>query len=218
MLSDKKKIHKTERWQKNREERTQLKAKEKERKKNLIYAAAMKLFTDKGVENVSVEDIALEAKVSYGTFYNFFSKKDDVLMYFFQQKYDKSRRELDQTMGAKTTLTDKVDALLESYWKHVIQNKDFARVVALERIMQFGEPNNRDARAFQELLAGLIEPACPGKNADAVASEARRIAHMIIAINLLYIIQWINGTIISRQECLRRLRDDTHSIIAAMCR
>ena len=218
MLSDKKKIRKTERWQKNREERTQLKAADKERKKNLIYAAAMKLFTDKGFENVSVEDIALEAKVSYGTFYNFFSKKDDVLMYFFQQKYDKSRRELDQTMGAKTTLTDKVDALLESYWKHVIQNKDFARVVALERIMQFGEPNNRDARAFQELLAGLIEPACPGKNADAVASEARRIAHMIIAINLLYIIQWINGTIISRQECLRRLRDDTHSIILAMCR
>ena len=196
---------------------TQLKAKEKERKKNLIYAAAIKLFTDKGVENVSVEDIALKAKVSYGTFYNFFSKKDDVLMYFFQQKYDKSRRELDQIMGSKTTLTDKVDALLESYWKHVIQNKDFARVVALERIMQFGKSNNREAQAFQEVLVRLIEQACPAKNADAVASEARRIAHMIIGINLLYIIQWINGTITSRQECLSQLRDDTHSIIAAMC-
>jgi AcrR family transcriptional regulator len=218
MLNDKKKILKTKLRQKSREERKLLKAKEKKQKKNLLYATAIKLFTEKGFENVSIEDISQKAKVSYGTFYNFFSKKDDVLMYFFQRRYDIALKELDLTMASKTTLIEKVDTLLESYWKHVLQHKEFARVLAMDRIMYLGKPHNREAQLFMEMLVNLIEQYCPKQNVDNAASESRRIAKTISAINLVYIIQWINGTITSRQECLQQLRDDTHSIITAMCK
>lgn len=44
-----------------------------------IVAAACSLFTRRSVAVVSVEDILLEAEVSRGTFYKYFSNKDDVL-------------------------------------------------------------------------------------------------------------------------------------------
>ena len=44
-----------------------------------ILTAACSLFSRRGVANVSVEDILLEADVSRGTFYKYFSNKEDVL-------------------------------------------------------------------------------------------------------------------------------------------
>ncbi len=44
-----------------------------------IVAAAKKLITENGFENVSIEDIAKEAKVSTGSFYTYFKKKEDVV-------------------------------------------------------------------------------------------------------------------------------------------
>jgi AcrR family transcriptional regulator len=44
-----------------------------------IVAAAKKLITENGFENVSIEDIAKEAEVSTGSFYTYFKKKEDVV-------------------------------------------------------------------------------------------------------------------------------------------
>ena len=44
-----------------------------------IVAAAKKMITENGFENVSIEDIAKEAEVSTGSFYTYFKKKEDVI-------------------------------------------------------------------------------------------------------------------------------------------
>lgn len=44
-----------------------------------IVAAAKRLITENGFENVSIEDIAKEAEVSTGSFYTYFKKKEDVV-------------------------------------------------------------------------------------------------------------------------------------------
>ena len=44
-----------------------------------IVAAAKKLITENGFENVSIENIAKEAEVSTGSFYTYFKKKEDVV-------------------------------------------------------------------------------------------------------------------------------------------
>ena len=44
-----------------------------------IVAAAKKLITENGFENVSIEDIAKEAEVSTGSFYTYFKKKEDII-------------------------------------------------------------------------------------------------------------------------------------------
>lgn len=54
----------------------QVRAAETRRK---IVAAAKKLITEKGFENVAIEDIAKEAGVSTGSFYTYFKKKEDII-------------------------------------------------------------------------------------------------------------------------------------------
>ena len=44
-----------------------------------IIAAAKKLITENGFENVSIEEIAREAEVSTGSFYTYFKKKEDIV-------------------------------------------------------------------------------------------------------------------------------------------
>ena len=44
-----------------------------------IVSAAKKLIAENGFENVSIEDIAIEAEVSTGSFYTYFKKKEDVI-------------------------------------------------------------------------------------------------------------------------------------------
>ena len=44
-----------------------------------IVAAAKKLITENGFENVSIEEIAKEAEVSTGSFYTYFKNKEDVI-------------------------------------------------------------------------------------------------------------------------------------------
>ena len=44
-----------------------------------IVSAAKKLIAENGFENVSIEDIAIEAGVSTGSFYTYFKKKEDVI-------------------------------------------------------------------------------------------------------------------------------------------
>lgn len=44
-----------------------------------IVSAAKKLITEKGFENVSIEDIAKQAEVSTGSFYTYFKKKEDII-------------------------------------------------------------------------------------------------------------------------------------------
>ena len=44
-----------------------------------IVEAAIKLITENGFENVSIEDIAKEAEVSTGSFYTYFKKKEDIV-------------------------------------------------------------------------------------------------------------------------------------------
>ena len=52
-----------------------------------IVAAAKKLITENGFENVSIEDIAKEAGVSTGSFYTYFKRKEDIVEELNQQNF-----------------------------------------------------------------------------------------------------------------------------------
>ena len=50
-----------------------------ERKRNVL-SAAQRLFIEKGFQSTSIQDILNEAKISKGTFYNYFNSKQECLI------------------------------------------------------------------------------------------------------------------------------------------
>lgn len=66
--------------------------------KSKIVAAAWKLFYEQGFENTTVDEIILESKTSKGSFYHYFSGKDELLgslSYLFDEKYEEITPELE---------------------------------------------------------------------------------------------------------------------------
>ena len=49
-------------------------------KRRRVYEAALAEFAEHGVENARVEDIVATAEVSWGTFFRYFPRKEDVLL------------------------------------------------------------------------------------------------------------------------------------------
>jgi len=65
-------------------------------KKN-IFDIAMRLFIERGYDNVTVDDIVSAAGTSKGAFYNHFVSKDQIVLEYFKQfdkYYEKNKKGL----------------------------------------------------------------------------------------------------------------------------
>ena len=84
-------------------------AERRENTKEHILKAAIDLFSKKGFDNISVESITRRAKIAKGTFYNFFEKKEDVLLYFLDREYSKSEEEIERKLNSHQSFIDQVE-------------------------------------------------------------------------------------------------------------
>lgn len=58
----------------------------KERTKERILQAALRLFRDKGIERTTTKEISNNAGIAEGTLFNYFKTKEDLALYFFQKE------------------------------------------------------------------------------------------------------------------------------------
>ena len=83
-------------------ENTKTKSPEKKTRRDTkakIVSASWKLFYDQGYEETTVEDIIEASGTSRGSFYHYFSSKDDLLgslSFLFDEKYEQLQPEVDQ--------------------------------------------------------------------------------------------------------------------------
>lgn len=71
--------------------------------KSKIVSAAWKLFYEQGFDATTVDEIIKESKTSKGSFYHYFSSKNDLmcsLSYLFDEKYDEISPEIKTIKGA----------------------------------------------------------------------------------------------------------------------
>ena len=76
----------------------QLRAKRLEMMESELEKVALRLFDQRGFANVTVEDIASEARISVRTFYRYFASKEDVL----QLRIDRRSEVLRAALAARS--------------------------------------------------------------------------------------------------------------------
>jgi AcrR family transcriptional regulator len=181
--------------------------KEREKKRDQLSSAAIMLFKKKGFEKTTIEDITLRANVATGTFYTFFEKKEDVVIHSFYRDIEKSHQEIEAIISSRIDFYDQLEAILSIYWKYIFRDKQLAKIVIKDRILDWGTRNNANELEFNKRLTRLIETAKQSNRIN-YNVDPRRLAKIIFALNTMYVVYWINGTIKSRQECLRQIKED----------
>lgn len=69
-------------------------------RKRKVADIALKLFIDKGFQNTSIQEIIDKAEISKGTFYNYFSSKNDCIAEILENiRYDASQRRVAMQIG-----------------------------------------------------------------------------------------------------------------------
>ncbi len=105
----------------------------KDKKRQMILDTAAKVFSSKGYHNTTVKDIVEEAAVSVGSFYFYFSSKDEL----FAELYKSIVKEFDEVTTSVLDvenfpmLKNFVRVMMATLWMYE-QKREIARIILLE--------------------------------------------------------------------------------------
>ena len=90
-----------------------------ERTRRKIMDAAEKLISERGFDNVTVDEITAEAGVSKGSFYTYFKRKEDVVGKIAHEHFEDMRERSD---GLESGVCDKIAAFLTESMKYIVKS------------------------------------------------------------------------------------------------
>ena len=90
-----------------------------ERTRRKIMDAAEKLISERGFDNVTVDEITAEAGVSKGSFYTYFKRKEDVVGKIAREHFEDMRERSD---GLESGVCDKIAAFLTESMKYIVKS------------------------------------------------------------------------------------------------
>lgn len=108
------------------------KAKEKEELKKLILQAAQKLFSEKGIEQTTIRNIADTIEYSVGTVYVYFRDKNEILHELHTQGFKQLGGEM-RVLFNVTDPMERLKALGRVYLQFAIKNPDMYELMFLMR-------------------------------------------------------------------------------------
>src|SRR5438874_8484314 len=85
-----------------------------------IVAAAVRLFSEHGIEAVTVDEIAAAADVGKGTIYNYFETKEDIVVAFLLHL----EHQLQEQVGRLITRRGSLEFILGSFLRFHFQLKE----------------------------------------------------------------------------------------------
>ncbi len=89
--------------------------------KDIITQKALKLFAEYGVENVSMNDIAISLSISKPALYYYFKDKEDIILYAFSQKINEMRGIIGK-ISKKKDLKSFMYSLIEVHYRFFSEN------------------------------------------------------------------------------------------------
>lgn len=175
-----------------------LRARQKEKRKQAIMAAAARLFQERGFDPTAMEDIAGAAELSVGTVYNYFRSKADICLAMYQADHDLVHAATSRIIANPPA--DPVNAicrLMEADFETEVGFMDRTAWAALFGAAFNGQASLSSAflsdelmRAgqFRRLLGVLGQRGSVSPTADLDAA-----AEILGALNLWYFMRWLAG-------------------------
>jgi len=113
-------------------ERRERKKREKVAKVEGILSAARRVFSRKGYEATTMEDIASEAGFGKASLYFYFQGKEEVFLGLIRDGLKRQRNLLREVMGSKLSNVGRLEAVTSKFFEDVKENRDFIRIMHSE--------------------------------------------------------------------------------------
>lgn len=184
----------------------------KQEKLDRITAAARELFAERGVDEVTTQQIADKADIGAGTLFLYAKTKGELLLLVQNSTYADA---LDQGRSAADSIPDPLDAVMaivrpvvECNRKQVDNGRTYLREIVFG---DSAEPHHRDAIALtvqtEEAIATVLR-----RDERTTASDAATSAHIVSAIMFVSMAATINiaNTV---DDIVQEIRDQVRVLI-----
>jgi TetR/AcrR family fatty acid metabolism transcriptional regulator len=113
-------------------------------KRAVILNAAIKVFAEKGYHSCRTLDISGEAGVAYGSLYQYFKSKEDILLSIFNENWDFLLKRMEKINQTITDPTEKLLAVFGFIFRSYQRNPNLMKVLIMDlpRLKQFYGPEN----------------------------------------------------------------------------
>jgi len=179
-----------------------IREKKKERTRAAILAAALKLFTRKGYENTSIDELALSAGIGKGTVYTYFQSKSDIFLAFCEDQLEFVYRELAEKSDPAAPLIGKLLTLFMGEFRFIRQNREFGRILMRETVFpkeltveRSGELDNK----YINLLVPMFRKA-QEKGELRTDLELILVAGHFYALYIMSVSGWYMGRLLSEED------------------
>lgn len=119
-------------------------------KRSEILDAAIKLFSEKGFERTTVDEIATKANVGKGTIYLYFENKEHIFLTIIEEGMSQLRRFFQQ-MSKEENFLSLLRELIFSYLKFAEDNREIYRLFLKERLAMRLFDEDTLGRRFMEM-------------------------------------------------------------------
>ncbi len=166
-------------------------------KRKCILEAAIRLFSKKGYQQTSIEELAREAGIGKGTVYSYFQTKKDIVRAFCEDELEFTREELTTNTNPDTPLKEQLMIFFMAEFKHLSRNKEFGRLYLQERVFP-DEHHSAEDLEMQNKYFELLFPIYQKAQERGELRKDLELLHISGHFYALYLLMtscWFNGMI-----------------------
>lgn len=140
----------------------QRKERERKARRRLILQAALHVFSQKGYNRATMDQVAKNAELAKGTSYYYFGGKEEILLELLEENTGKFFHQLFLEVRAETKFIEMVRRMLLSYAAYFSENKTFFKIyfqyqrdqiqLSAEKSLEFKKKHDEFRRPLENLL------------------------------------------------------------------
>jgi len=193
----------------------------RERKKkatrDAIFKTAQKLFNQKGFENTSVEDITEQVDIAQSTFFNYFPRKEDILVEIFKSKFPFLKKKCQKILQSDEPIKKKIHNIFATTARIAAKNESISRSMMIKNLSSLSNIQY-DGVFFEDFRTYLSLTLKKGQEKGQIRSDvpAIKLATMLEGVFNLFVIDCLikRTCSISSQELFNRLNICLEGMIA----
>lgn len=174
----------------------------KQKTKEAILDAALQLFSKKGYDNTSIDELAREAGIGKGTVYSYFQTKSEIFLAFCEEQLEFVYQELAEKSDPEAPLIDQLLTLFMGEFQFVSRNKEFGRILMRETVF----PKELTVERSGELDNKYIDLLVPMFKQAQKKGELRTDIELILvtghfyALYIMTVSGWYMGRLLTEED------------------